>query len=96
MARHSDQPRGTYLAEGFWPWRVHADSKSGRVIAEIRWAASIGSVERDRELLTRCVEDVGGRGAGVVFEGDRRFDIVVRMPDAARNDIAAIGAEDAT
>jgi alkyldihydroxyacetonephosphate synthase len=52
------------LAEGFWPWRVHADSKSGRVLAEIRWAASIGSVERDRELLTRCVEDVGGRGAG--------------------------------
>lgn len=52
------------IAEGFWPWRVHADSKSGRVIAEIRWAASIGSVERDRELLTRCVEDVGGRGAG--------------------------------
>ncbi len=52
------------LAEGFWPWRVHADSKSGRVIAEVRWAASVGSVERDRELLSRCVEEAGGRGAG--------------------------------
>ena len=62
------------IAEGFWPWRVHADSKSGRVIAEIRWAASIGSVERDRELLTRCVEEVGGRGAG---ETDREGPISV-------------------
>ncbi len=52
------------IAEGFWPWRVHADSKSGRVIAEVRWAASVGSVERDRELLSRCVEEAGGRGAG--------------------------------
>ena len=52
------------LAEGFWPWRVHADSKSGRVLAEVRWAASVGSVERDRELLYRCVEEAGGRGAG--------------------------------
>jgi FAD/FMN-containing dehydrogenase len=56
------------LAEGFCPWRVHADSKSGRVVAEVRWAASVGSVERDRELLSRCVEEAGGRGAG---EADR-------------------------
>ncbi len=52
------------LAEGFWPWRVHADSRSGRVLAEVRWAASVGSVERDRELLSRCVEEAGGRGSG--------------------------------
>lgn len=52
------------LAEGFWPWRVHVDAQSGRVRAEIRWAASVGSVERDRDLLNRCVDDVGGRGAG--------------------------------
>lgn len=52
------------IAEGFWPWRVHADAHSGRVIAEVRWAASVGSVERDRELLSRCVDEVGGRGAG--------------------------------
>ncbi len=52
------------IAEGFWPWRVHAHPRSGRVMAEVRWAASVGSVERDRELLSRCVDDVGGRGSG--------------------------------
>jgi cobalt-zinc-cadmium resistance protein CzcA len=33
---------------------------------------------------------IGGRGAGMVFEGDRRFDIVVRLPEALRNDVAAL------
>jgi cobalt-zinc-cadmium resistance protein CzcA len=30
---------------------------------------------------------IGGRAAGLVFEGDRRFQIIVRLPDAVRNDI---------
>ncbi|MEP7298963.1 MAG: CusA/CzcA family heavy metal efflux RND transporter, partial [Burkholderiales bacterium] len=33
---------------------------------------------------------VGGREAGLVFEGDRRFDILVRLPDAARGNLEAI------
>jgi cobalt-zinc-cadmium resistance protein CzcA len=33
---------------------------------------------------------VGGREAGTLFEGDRRFDILVRLPEALRGDIAAI------
>jgi cobalt-zinc-cadmium resistance protein CzcA len=33
---------------------------------------------------------VGGREAGRVFEGDRRFDIIVRLPDALRSDLQAI------
>ena len=33
---------------------------------------------------------VGGREAGLVFQGDRRFDILVRLPDAARGDLEAI------
>lgn len=33
---------------------------------------------------------IGGRKAGVVFEGDRRFDIVVRLPESARDDIATL------
>ncbi|MFE1597274.1 efflux RND transporter permease subunit [Methylobacterium sp. ID0610] len=33
---------------------------------------------------------IGGREAGVVFEGDRRFPIVVRLPDALREDIEAL------
>ena len=33
---------------------------------------------------------VGGREAGLLFEGDRRFPIVVRLQDAARGDLEAI------
>ena len=32
-----------------------------------------------------------GESAGYIFENDRRFDIVVRMPDELRNDALAIG-----
>jgi cobalt-zinc-cadmium resistance protein CzcA len=33
---------------------------------------------------------VGGKNAGRLFEGDRRFDIVVRLPEQLRSDIDAI------
>ncbi|WP_334108408.1 efflux RND transporter permease subunit [Methylobacillus sp.] len=33
---------------------------------------------------------IGGRGAGLVFEGDRRFEIQVRMPESVRNELEAI------
>jgi cobalt-zinc-cadmium resistance protein CzcA len=33
---------------------------------------------------------VGGRTAGQLFEGDRRFDIVVRLPEDVRGDVAAL------
>lgn len=56
----------------------------------------------DRAMIGRyglTVEDVaqsvavalGGREAGLVFEGDRRFDIVVRLSDANRNDFDQLG-----
>jgi cobalt-zinc-cadmium resistance protein CzcA len=35
---------------------------------------------------------IGGREAGQVFEGDRRFDIVVRLPDDVRRDLSALEA----
>jgi len=35
---------------------------------------------------------VGGMEAGRIFEGDRRFDVVVRLPEDARNDPAALAA----
>jgi len=35
---------------------------------------------------------IGGQVAGQLFEGDRRFDIVVRLPEALRQDPAAIAA----
>jgi cobalt-zinc-cadmium resistance protein CzcA len=33
---------------------------------------------------------VGGREAGIIFEGDRRFPVVVRLPGALRRDIGAL------
>jgi len=33
---------------------------------------------------------VGGRQAGTFFQGDRRFDILVRLPDAVREDVEAL------
>ncbi|MBO4228114.1 efflux RND transporter permease subunit [Bradyrhizobium neotropicale] len=49
-----------------------------------------------RGLSAAAVQDVigaavGGQDAGVVFEGDRRFDIVVRLPEALRSDLEALG-----
>ena len=60
-------------------------------------------VQFDRDAISRyglAIEDVtdavaaalGGREAGLVFEGDRRFDIVVRLPNAVRDDLDAVGA----
>jgi cobalt-zinc-cadmium resistance protein CzcA len=48
-----------------------------------------------RGLSLAAVQDVigaaiGGREAGVVFEGDRRFEIVVRLPERIRADIDAL------
>lgn len=33
---------------------------------------------------------MGGREAGTVFEGDRRFDLVVRLPESLRTDVDAL------
>ncbi len=60
-------------------------------------------VQFDRGAIARyglTVEEVGdtvaaamaGREAGLVFEGDRRFPVVVRVPQATRNDLDALAA----
>ena len=57
----------------------------------------------DRATIARyglTVEDVaqsaaialGGRPAGLVFQGDRRFEVVVRLDDVVRNDFDQLGA----
>jgi cobalt-zinc-cadmium resistance protein CzcA len=48
-----------------------------------------------RGLSLASVQDlietaIGGRPAGLVLEGDRRFQIVVRLNDSVRNDISAL------
>lgn len=59
------------------------------------------TVDIDRERAARYglniadVQDmvataVGGKEAGTLFQGDRRFDIIVRLPENLRNDLEAI------
>ncbi len=45
-----------------------------------------------RDVSDTVAAAMGGRTAGIVFEGDRRYDIVVRLGDAVRNDLDAVGA----
>ncbi|EZP72130.1 Cation transporter [Sphingomonas paucimobilis] len=47
-------------------------------------------------VTARTVQDtvsaaVGGRDAGMIFEGDRRFAVTIRLSDAARADLQALG-----
>lgn len=49
-----------------------------------RYGVSISAVQ---ETVAAAL---GGRKAGTLFQGDRRFDIVVRLPDELRSDIDAI------
>ena len=44
------------------------------------------------EVANTVAAALGGREAGVVFEGDRRFDIVVRLDNPTRDNLDAIGA----
>jgi cobalt-zinc-cadmium resistance protein CzcA len=61
------------------------------------------TVKLDRQALARygiSVADVqnlveiavGGKTAGLIFEGDRRFDLVVRLPENLRSNVEAIKA----
>lgn len=61
------------------------------------------NIKLDRDAVSRFgltmkdVQDViaiaiGGREAGLVYQGDRRFDLVVRLPEEVRSDITALEA----
>ncbi|MHA0337294.1 efflux RND transporter permease subunit [Sphingomonas aquatilis] len=76
---------------------------AGDVSVEQTSGAPTFDVQIDRQAVARLglsVEEVantvsaalGGREAGLLFEGDRRFSVVVRLPDAQRDDIDALGA----
>lgn len=51
-----------------------------------RYGLSVGDVQNLVEIA------VGGKASGKVYEGDRRFDLVVRLPEDLRGDIEAIRA----
>jgi heavy metal efflux system protein len=71
---------------------VKVEQTSGLSTLEIN--IDKGALAR-RGLSLATVQDVigtaiGGKDAGVVFEGDRYFEIVVRLPEAIRNNIDAL------
>ncbi|MDP3540047.1 MAG: CusA/CzcA family heavy metal efflux RND transporter [Azonexus sp.] len=49
-----------------------------------RYGLNIGDVQ---DAISTAI---GGREAGTMFEGDRRFDIVVRLPDNLRSDLESL------
>ncbi|WP_050478416.1 CusA/CzcA family heavy metal efflux RND transporter [Herbaspirillum rhizosphaerae] len=49
-----------------------------------RYGLNIGDVQDTVAMA------VGGKEAGTLFQGDRRFDIIVRLPEHERNDLDAI------
>jgi len=49
-----------------------------------RYGLNVGDVQ---DVLATAI---GGREAGTLFEGDRRFDIMVRLPEAVRGDLEAL------
>jgi len=78
-----------------------------RGAADVRVAQTHGfptfEVQFDRDAIARfglTVQDVadtvstalGGRSAGLLFDGDRRFEIVVRMANADRSNIDVLGS----
>jgi len=85
--------------------RIEAVAKTVDGAADVRIEQATGlpllTITPDRQALIRYglnpgdVQDtvataVGGEVAGQLFEGDRRFDIVVRLPEAMRQDPAAL------
>ena len=50
--------------------------------------ARVGLTAKD--VFDTLAAAVAGREAGHIFEGDRRFDVVVRMGESARNDVEAL------
>jgi len=71
---------------------VKVEQASGLSVLDI--AVDKAEIAR-RGLSLAAVQEVigaaiGGRDAGVVFEGDRYFEIVVRLPETIRNDLDAL------
>jgi cobalt-zinc-cadmium resistance protein CzcA len=71
---------------------VKAEQVSGLPMLEVeidrQALARYGLSQDDVQEVVRAA--VGGAVAGQIFEGDRRFDVVVRLPEVLRTDLAAI------
>ena len=51
--------------------------------------ARVGVTAGDVQDLVAAT--IGGRQAGVIFEGDRRFPVVIRLANSSRSDVQALG-----
>jgi cobalt-zinc-cadmium resistance protein CzcA len=86
--------------------RIEAVLKGVAGAADVKLEQTDGlpllTVQLDREAVARyglAVGDVqdliatalGGMAVGQIFEGDRRFDLVVRLPEPLRTDLDALG-----
>jgi cobalt-zinc-cadmium resistance protein CzcA len=71
---------------------VRLDETSGLPLLTITpdRAALAGYGLNPGQVQSTVATAVGGRVAGQLFEGDRRFDIVVRLPETLRQDPAAL------
>ncbi len=49
-----------------------------------RYGLNVSDVQEIMEIA------IGGKNAGLIFDGDRRFDLVVRLPEELRQDLAAL------
>ncbi|MBD9676058.1 CusA/CzcA family heavy metal efflux RND transporter [Pseudomonas sp. PDM18] len=49
-----------------------------------RYGLNVGDIQENVAVA------IGGREAGTLFEGDRRFDLIVRLPENLRSDIDAL------
>ncbi len=54
--------------------------------ALVRYGLSVADVQDTVEIA------LGGKAVGQIFEGDRRFDIVVRLPETVRTDLERLSA----
>ena len=71
---------------------VRVEQVSGLPLLDVRpdrdAMARVGLTAQD--VFDTLAAATAGREAGTVYEGDRRFDVMVKLNDAARNDIEAL------
>jgi cobalt-zinc-cadmium resistance protein CzcA len=72
---------------------VRVEQTEGLPLLDIRpnrdAMARVGVTAGDVQDLVAAT--IGGRETGVIFEGDRRFPVVIRLPDTARSNMQTLG-----
>jgi cobalt-zinc-cadmium resistance protein CzcA len=72
---------------------VSGEQLTGQPVLQVKIdSAAIGRYGVPRRHILNVVEAVGTKKIGEVLEGQRRFDLAVRLPDAQRTDPAVLAA----